>query len=81
MSKKFNASSIVILIAALCSCAAGVVFQSVGGVFGLMKYNYYNPVIAWSLMGVVAVAVVLMLTGTVWPSRPVNCQPVRRSVF
>ena len=61
MSKKFNASSIVILIAALCSCAAGVLFQSVGGVFGQMKYNYYNPVIAWGLMGVVAVAVVLML--------------------
>ena len=61
MSKKFNASSIVILIAALCSCAAGVLFQSLGGVFGQMKYNYYNPVIAWGLMGVVAVAVVLML--------------------
>ena len=61
MSKKFNASSIVILIAALCSCAAGVVFQSVGGVFGLMKYNYYNPVIAWGLMGTVVVAVVLMV--------------------
>ena len=61
MSKKFNASSVVILIAALCSLAAGVLFQSVGGVFGLMKYNYYNPVIAWGLMGVVAVAVVLML--------------------
>ena len=61
MSKKFNASSIVILIAALCSCAAGILFQSVGGVFGLMKYNYYNPVIAWSLMGCVAVCIVLML--------------------
>ena len=61
MSKKFNASSIVILIAALCSCAAGVLFQSLGGVFGQMKYNYYNPVIAWGLMGVVAVAVVMML--------------------
>ena len=61
MSKKFNASSIVILIAALCSCAAGVVFQSVGGVFGLMKYNYYNPVIAIALMGCVVAAVALML--------------------
>lgn len=61
MSKKFNSSSIVILLAALCSCAAGVVFQSVGGVFGLMQYNYYNPVIAWALMGCVAVCIVLML--------------------
>lgn len=61
MSKKFNASSVVILIAALCSLAAGILFQSVGGVFGLMKYNYYNPVIAWGLMGTVVVAVVLMV--------------------
>ena len=61
MSKKFNFSSFVILVAALCSCAAGVVFQSVGGVFGLMKYNYYNPVIAIALMGCVVAAVALML--------------------
>jgi len=61
MSKKFNFSSFVILVAALCSCAAGVVFQSVGGVFGLMKYNYYNPVIAVALMGCVVAAVALML--------------------
>lgn len=61
MNKKFNFSSIVILLAGLLSCAAGVLFQSVGGVFGQMAYNYYNPVIAWGLMGVVAVAVVLML--------------------
>lgn len=60
MSKKFNFSSIVILIAALCSLAAGILFQSVGGVFGQMKYNYYNPVIAYGLMGTVVVAVVLM---------------------
>lgn len=61
MSKKFNFSSIVILIAALCSLAAGILFQSVDGVFGQMKYNYYNPVIAWGLMGTVVVAVVLMV--------------------
>ena len=61
MSKKFNASSIVILIAALCSLAAGILFQSVGGVFGQMKYNYYNPVIAWGLMGTIVAAVVLMI--------------------
>jgi len=61
MSKKFNASSIVILIAALCSLAAGILFQSVDGVFGQMKYNYYNPVIAYGLMGTVVVAVVLMV--------------------
>lgn len=61
MSKKFNASSVMILIAALCSLAAGILFQSVGGVFGLMKYNYYNPVIAWGLMGTIVAAVVLML--------------------
>ena len=61
MSKKFNFSSVVILIAALCSLAAGVLFQSVGGIFGQMKYNYYHPVIAYGLMGVIAVAVVLML--------------------
>ena len=61
MSKKFNASSIVILIAGLLSCAAGVLFQVVNGRFGAMNYDYYNPVIAWGLMGVVAVAVVLML--------------------
>lgn len=60
MSKKFNASSVMIMIAALCSLAAGILFQSVGGVFGLMKYNYYNPVIAWGLMGTIVVAVVLM---------------------
>ena len=61
MSKKFNFSSVVILLAALCSCAAGVLFQSVGGVFGLMKYNYYNPYIAGALMGCVVAAVALML--------------------
>ena len=61
MSKKFNFSSLVILVAALCSCAAGVLFQSVGGVFGLMKYNYYNPIIAGALMGSVVVCVALML--------------------
>ena len=61
MSKKFNASSIVILLSGLLSCAAGVLFQSRNGVFGQMPYNYYNPFIAWGLMGVVAVAVVLML--------------------
>ncbi len=61
MSKKFNFSSIVILIAALCSLAAGILFQSVDGVFGQMKYNYYNPVIAYGLMGTVVVAVVLMV--------------------
>lgn len=61
MSKKFNASSIVTLIAALCSCAAGVIFQSVNGRFGRMNYDYYNPIIAWALMGVTAIAVVLML--------------------
>ena len=61
MSKKFNFSSFVILAAALCSCAAGILFQSVGGVFGLMKYNYYNPVIAIALMGCVVAAVALML--------------------
>ena len=61
MSKKFNASSIVILLSGLLSCAAGVLFQSRNGVFGQMLYNYYNPVIDWGLMGVVAVAVVLML--------------------
>ncbi|MBQ3156572.1 MAG: hypothetical protein IJB81_06560 [Clostridia bacterium] len=61
MSKKFNFSSIVILIAALCSCAAGILFMSVGGVFGLMRYNYYNPVIAWGLVACVAVCAALML--------------------
>ena len=59
--KKFNASSVVIVIAALCSLAAGVLFQSVDGVFGQMKYNYYNPVIAYGLMGTIVAAVVLML--------------------
>ena len=61
MSKKFNASSIVILLSGLLSCAAGVLFQTRNGVFGQMLYNYYNPYIAWGLMGVVALAVVLML--------------------
>ena len=61
MSKKFNASSIVILLSGLLSCAAGVLFQSRNGVFGQMLYNYYNPFIAWGLMGVVLLAVVLML--------------------
>lgn len=61
MSKNFNFSSVVILLSGLLSCAAGVLFQSVGGVFGLMQYNYYNPVIAWGLMGVVVLAAVLML--------------------
>lgn len=61
MSKKFNASSIVILLSGLLSCAAGVLFQSRNGVFGQMLYNYYNPFIAWGLMGVIVLAVVLML--------------------
>jgi len=61
MSKKFNASSIVILLSGLLSCAAGVLFQVLGGRFGQMNYDYYNPVIAYGLMAVVAVAVVLML--------------------
>ena len=61
MSKKFNASSIVILLSGLLSCSAGALFQSRNGVFGQMLYNYYNPYIAWGLMGVVAVALVLML--------------------
>lgn len=61
MSKKFNFSSIVILLSGLLSCAAGVLFQMVGGRFGQMNYDYYNPFIAWGLMGVVAVAAVLML--------------------
>ena len=61
MSKKFNFSSIVILLSGLLSCAAGVLFQSVNGRFGQMNYDYYNPVIAWGLMGVVVLAVVLMV--------------------
>lgn len=61
MSKKFNFSSIVILLSGLLSCAAGVLFQMLNGRFGLMNYDYYNPVIAWSLMGVVVLAFVLML--------------------
>lgn len=61
MSKKFNASSIVILIAGLLSCAAGVLFQVVNGRFGAMNYDYYNPVIAWGLMACVVVALLLML--------------------
>ena len=60
MSKNFNFSSVVILLSGLLSCAAGVLFQSVGGVFGQMMYNYYNPYIAWGLMGVVVLAAVLM---------------------
>lgn len=61
MSKKFNFSSIVILLSGLLSCAAGVLFQMVNGRFGAMNYDYYNPFIAWGLMGCVVVAVVLML--------------------
>lgn len=61
MSKKFNFSSIMILLSGLLSCAAGVLFQMVGGRFGQMNYDYYNPFIAWGLMLVVAVALVLML--------------------
>lgn len=61
MSKKFNFSSIVTLIAGLCSCAAGILFQSVDGYFGQMHYNYYNPYIAWGLTCVVVLAAVLMV--------------------
>jgi len=61
MSNLLKPSSIVTLIAALLSCAAGILFQVVGGVFGLMKYNYYNPVIAIALMATVVVVVILML--------------------
>ena len=61
MSKKFNFSSAVILLSGLLSCGAGVLFQVLGGRFGQMNYDYYNPYIAWGLMGVVVVAVVLML--------------------
>ena len=61
MSKKFNFSSIVILLSGLLSCAAGALFQKLNGRFGLMNYDYYNPYIAYGLMGVVIVAVLLML--------------------
>ena len=62
MSKKFNASSIVILLSGLLSCAAGALFQARNGRFGLlMNYDYYNPFIAYGLLAVVAVALVLML--------------------
>lgn len=61
MSKKFNASSVVILLAALCSCAAAILFKSVNGVFGQMKYDYYNPVIFWGLLGAAVAAIVLMV--------------------
>ncbi|MBE5809975.1 MAG: hypothetical protein E7318_03465 [Clostridiales bacterium] len=61
MSKKFNFSSIVILLSGLLSCAAGVLFQKVNGRFGTMNYDYYNPYIAYGLMAVAAVALVLML--------------------
>ena len=55
MSKKFNFSSIVILLSGLLSCAAGVLFQKLNGRFGLMNYDYYNPYIAYGLMGVVMI--------------------------
>ena len=62
MSKKFNFSSIVILLSGLLSCAAGALFQARNGRFGLqMNYDYYNPFIAYGLLAVVAVALVLML--------------------
>lgn len=61
MSKKFNASSVMILIAALLSCAAGILFINVNGHFGRMDYDYFNPVIAYSLVGTIAVAAVLMV--------------------
>ena len=61
MSKKFNFSSIVILLSGLLSCAAGALFQKLNGRFGLMNYDYYNPYIAYGLMGVVIVAILLML--------------------
>ena len=61
MSKKFNFSSIVILLSGLLSCAAGILFQVLGGRVGQMNYDSYNPGIAWGLMGVVGLAVVLML--------------------
>ena len=61
MSKKFNFSSIVILLSGLLSCAAGALFQKLDGRFGLMNYDYYNPYIAYGLMGVVIVAILLML--------------------
>lgn len=60
MSKKFNASSVVILLAALCSCAAAIVFQSVNGVFGQMKYDYYNAAIVVALIGSAVAAIALM---------------------
>lgn len=60
MSKKFNLSSVMILIAALCSCAAAILFKSVNGVFGQMKYDYYNPVIFGGLIVSAVAAIVLM---------------------
>ena len=80
MSKKFNFSSIVILIAALCSCAAGILFMSVGGVFGLMRYNYYNPVIAWGLVACVAVCAALMLALQQLQSQSVPYPLLRKSI-
>ena len=61
MSKKFNASSIVILLSGLLSCTAGLLFESLDGRFGQMNYDYYNPYISLGLTGVVVVALVLML--------------------
>lgn len=61
MSKKFNFSSIMILLSGLMSCAAGVLFQMLDGRFGQMNYDYYNPYIAYGLMAVVVVALVLMV--------------------
>lgn len=45
MSKKFNFSSIVILLSGLLSCAAGVLFQSVNGRFGQMNYEDRKSVV------------------------------------
>jgi len=54
-------SAIVTLVAALLSLSAGVLFQMVGGIFGAMKYNYYNPLIVGLLIGGLVLTVLLLL--------------------
>ncbi len=61
MKKFTHPSAIVTILSALLSLAGGIVFQVVNGTFGLMKYNYYNPIIVGILCGGIVAALVLML--------------------
>ena len=61
MEKGFKTNlrqGIIAIISAALSLISAILFQCVNGTFGLMRYNYYSPVIV-AILGVGAVATIL----------------------